>query len=705
MLDFLKQEKKESKKQCYFGLILKESSGIGIIIELDFETKSYTKVDQYEFDYSNSWEQLLEDVDAALYELEKRNNLTLKNVVFFLFSNLIDQKLHDIKKPYLKVIKSIVDELGLKASGFVEYHEAIAAYICSIEKTALSGIIIEQDASAISIYVYTTGDLVFSDSIGKTENEVEDVETVLARVKSDQILPTRIILAGTTHPRHHKKLFSEHHWEKELFIQIPRVEVLEGEQLIEALLHSFSAQLLNADKPVEKSTQIIDKSDVRVQKHIETRVHDSTKGNNAQQDEQNAPREGLMGFVIGGDVPDTESTNRMEKFLAVGREIANRFLVWFSDIPIPKGRIASVGLLIIGIVVISVSILYFFHTASVTLYLKPHSEKKELSITDDDLTFTKQEKTIELNETVVTTGSKIVGQKATGPILLYNSNTTEQSLKKGTKLTASGGITFVLDNDIKVASATSSINSEGNVLTVTGKVKSNVTASDLGPKGNIGKGEKLTIEGYSNTVIFALADAEFSGGSASEVQTVSRDDLNLLRDKIDQKLKTGSGGLIPESNKSIKVVAPLTSVNLSDESYTREVGEEANSVGLKAKGEVVFYTYEVDDLKRVIEDQFQKITPKNQELSVKKIGFTITKVSQTPSETKLTVVATGQFVRTIDEDEVINRLRGKTVNDVMGMKNELAVEKIDAFVQFPLPLLGSRIPFFSSKISVSSRPL
>ena len=61
--------KKPGKDDTYLGLFLKEEEGIALIL-----TRQQGKIvikEKEIFQYTNGWENLTEDVDEALYKLEK----------------------------------------------------------------------------------------------------------------------------------------------------------------------------------------------------------------------------------------------------------------------------------------------------------------------------------------------------------------------------------------------------------------------------------------------------------------------------------------------------------------------------------------------------------------------------------------------------------------------------------------------------------
>jgi len=91
------------------------SSQIGVTEVVDFE----------KFNYTNSWENLAEDIDEVLYRLESKHKIHLEETIFFVYSHLVDEKTNQIKKPFQQKIKKLTADLELKPLGFIDCREAV----------------------------------------------------------------------------------------------------------------------------------------------------------------------------------------------------------------------------------------------------------------------------------------------------------------------------------------------------------------------------------------------------------------------------------------------------------------------------------------------------------------------------------------------------------------------------------------------------
>ena len=114
-------------KEFYLGIFLKEDQGIAMIFLM--ENGRLELVDREKFAYTNGWESLTNDVDEALYKLEKNLEVEIKKTIIFVYSHLVDEKIGDIKSVYLQKIKQLTKALDLKPMGYIECFEAISFYL------------------------------------------------------------------------------------------------------------------------------------------------------------------------------------------------------------------------------------------------------------------------------------------------------------------------------------------------------------------------------------------------------------------------------------------------------------------------------------------------------------------------------------------------------------------------------------------------
>ena len=185
-------QKRKIEQGVFFGLFLKESEAIALVLKM--HNSQLTLIDEEKFTYSNGWNNLAEDIDQVILKLEQKVNITIKDTIFFLYSNLIDEKTKEVKKEFFAKIKELVKKLDLKALGYIECYEAVKYILEKKEEIPLSTILIELDQANLSLFIYKRGQIVFVRTITFTGNLIDDLLTCFQEIKGKFVLPSRIVL-------------------------------------------------------------------------------------------------------------------------------------------------------------------------------------------------------------------------------------------------------------------------------------------------------------------------------------------------------------------------------------------------------------------------------------------------------------------------------------------------------------------------------
>jgi len=170
---------------------------------------------------------------------------------------------------------------------------------------------------------------------------------------------------------------------------------------------------------------------------------------------------------------------------------------------------------------------------SITVQLKPNATTNV-----DNKVVQPTIKQIKRTESVdfVATGSKEIGEKAKGAVMIYNCNTPFNgwtgmpnaiTLNAGTTLQTGSGLQFKTNETKTVAATpcTSGTNDKG--------VSFSVTAANIGTAYNIDKNTTLAVAGRGT--MNAVASDDFTGGSQETVKVVQLSDLEAVTEKIKAK--------------------------------------------------------------------------------------------------------------------------------------------------------------------------
>lgn len=304
-MKFLERFKKAEKKDSYFySLVLRQEDGIGMLMYTHPVTNSVEIVEKRIFRYSNGWEGLVNDVDELLFASETEHNIKITDVMYFVYGHLIDQHTKELKQTYAQYLKNVSKENNLKAIGYFEYNELIPAYLQQKDQIKLNAMVLEVDSPAISLFLYQSGKVVFSDSSAKTENFVKDVESLFNKAKEEFVLPTRVIMYDSAALEEESHQLLTHKWNSKLFIQIPKVEILTEEDIDQAIIFGVRKQIFKSIANLNVTDYHTDDDDVEQDELPEK--EEISDGNEVNKNHSDA----LSGFVIGKDIREVDSDHK-----------------------------------------------------------------------------------------------------------------------------------------------------------------------------------------------------------------------------------------------------------------------------------------------------------------------------------------------------------------------------------------------------------
>ena len=240
--------KKTLETKNYLALFIKEEEGVVIVLNHKNGRMIIREIER--FHYSNGWEHIIQDIDEVLFRLEQKLNITLDQTIFFVYSHFIDERIHDIKKPYLQKIKEIVKNLELHALGYIECSEAILQYLEKKEEMPLTAILVELDRTNVGIFVYKGGKIGYRKILSRTDDLVDDLLKGFENLKGKFLLPARLILYNSKDLDDESTKIVTFRWSEDYFIQLPRVKILKEEETVESLVNTFGEQITREGEKV-----------------------------------------------------------------------------------------------------------------------------------------------------------------------------------------------------------------------------------------------------------------------------------------------------------------------------------------------------------------------------------------------------------------------------------------------------------------------
>jgi hypothetical protein len=684
--------KKKASTDVYFGLLVKQYGATGFVIEKQGGEMKILAQESVEF--TNGWDTILEQVDEVLFSLEQKTGTHLEHVIYFVYSHFVDHATKDLKKEYLGTFKSIAKHLELKPLGYIECYEAVLNHLAKRDGNPVTGILLEMDKTEMTGFVYKSGLQIATKTLTRTEETTVDVEALLHQLGKNSMLPARIVLYDAEDARTESSQLVSHRWDSEIFVQIPRIELLKSSELYDSLVSLFEGQIAGE---VEGDSEVIPSS------------------SEPEPDEEVEDGAAAMGFAIGKEVPHTKEPEPTRAFESetIGTQSAfattldkvKSFMPSFSltkGLPRKSFMFWGAGLALVLLLLFLGE--YFFHRATIDVLFPSQTLDKSTVLSANldgsggDFTLSSSTISQDYSEKKATTGKRDEGEKAKGEVTLHNFDDKDRVVSKGTTLEAQG-VKFVLDDDVKVASA--SLATDGSAK-LPGKAKGKITAAAIGTEGNIAKGERFKIGDLSSTIYFGINESALSGGTKKQVRTVAKQDVDALKEKILAKAeKDVTEKLKNESNNESQIIESLTESVLSKNQLSKEVSEEASEVTLKTTAETTYYTYKLHDIRAFLKNSYTGEIPAGYKLDEDKITFDVKSIKKDKTKVTMTIEAKGLALKDVSQPDIVSKIAGKKQSKVDEiLKEDFQATGSEIHMRSPLFLYNFWVPFFKKNIQI-----
>lgn len=680
----LTSPKKAPEQEHFLALEVHESLIKTAVWKIEENQPSIVSLGSFEL--WDSEESLSNGVDASLTTATKGIPTKPTKVILGLPEPwLEDDKIHPTKT---KLIKNLLTELGLKPIGLVTSVQAIIHHLKKKEGVPPSAILLEIYPDKVTVAVVKLGKVKALEEVGRSGELNKDVQEGLARLTQDQ-LPPRFVLTNGSNLENEQQQLLSYPWQEKLpFLHLPKVEVLPAEFSIEAIALAGGSEAANAltKKPSPVSTQDNDMSSLGFQ--IEEP---------SESEPQPQPKV---------DEPDPPPVKKVPKINF--KDIINSLKNKLTNGNKKSKLITATTLLLIPVVL---TFAYFLlASAQITIAVKetPLSETvdvsfggqaKEGSIT---LPVNTQLLTASVSESTSTTGEALVGDKATGTIILYNRTNEPITVKSGTQL-ESDNLVFLINITSTIASKSADLTDPDNPGEKFGKSESlSVTASSIGTRSNVSKQTQFSVGSYSRTVIYAVAENDFTGGSSRTVKAASKEDHQKL-------LKAASQKIVSKINLEVKTQDPnlaslvIGKVSFTKEDFSKEIGEEADTVKLDLTGEVKVLLYSVSEVVSQLGNQLISKTNSGMKLLSGRTSIEILPPTEADPDVYQTQAnIKGLLIPEIDQDRYISQLKGKSISKLKNILETIpGYESTKIIIKPNLPFLSNYIPLRKDRVFLS----
>lgn len=637
------------------------------------QTSKVEILGQGEEEYQEGWENAIPAADMAIAKATNgiENANQIKKVIFSLPHDWIEND--KIKQEHLQNLKKLSQDLDLSPLGFVVSPEAVIHYLQKKEGSPLTAILIFFSLNKIYVTLVHAGKKEEIQEKELSGNIIEDFKSLLAKFPSMEIYPSRILLYN--HRTELEKIKEEllaYTWQKfPGFLHFPKVEILEGDiDLKSAVLAGITElgiviepktpELKPEEKPEEKheietfveGKDVLEKQEENNTSPIVEEKKDEIKIYEPQNQETNIEEVKI--------IPESEKTQTKVPKI-------NNFLLNVK----PKIKALKISLVFLPIILfvlggVLIFAYYYLPRAKVTLVVESRALEKSLDIKIIEGLESVDEQGREIPANTVetessgqkattATGKKIIGDKAKGEITIYNKTNNSKSFPKGTEILYSQNLKFTLDEEVAIASASSSI--EGVSF---GKIKAKVTAAQIGTESNLNSGTEFTIKGFAVDSYSARNEQNFSGGTSREITTVTKEDQSRIKDALTKEIEEKAMLTLKEKLAPGEVILDKgTITTIQSAKFDKEIDQEAKDVTLELSLKIKALYYKDSDLKSIARKNLEKDIPDGYDLKLEDINVTVAKVTTVKDESTASLIIKANLLPRLDTNKIKKDIAGK----------------------------------------------
>jgi hypothetical protein len=708
--------------------------------------------------YTETLEDILTAIDTSLADATAGLEDEPNEVIFGLPENWVEkQSIAPTKKD---IIKAICQKLDLKPVGFVVTTEALVQYLKESEGGPPSGILIFLAKEEIAVTLIYLGKILGTQIVGRSAQITSDVEEGLARFTRDDTLPSRMILYnGQDDLDGLKQELISHDWQAKLpFLHFPKIESLPKDFTIKAVSIAGGAEVAKS-LGVAQTSPAFESSEPKPQpktKPIPAPESEPEELIEPQEEpellEDQADSAHPFGFApvtttspaiqpppkpnpdheeesypeTPEDTPkesQTKSPPKPNQLLTSLLALPTNLLQNLSKLKKPKTKkgprskklnpllIAPV----IAVLLIALALAwYFLPNANVTLVIASRDIGENIDFVlsteineadkDNNMLPAKADTiTVSDSKTASVTGTKTVGERAKGKVTLYNRTAQPRTLEAGTTLSA-GSLEFTLDQEVRIASASTKENSDFSITTEPAKAEAAVTAAVIGADSNIASGTQLTVASFPTANLIAQAASGFSGGSSRQVQVVSATDVEGLKAALLDDLLNQISQQFETESKQQGVVS-LGEPKVTQEAVSPKLGEEATQVSLSLTIDQDIYIYQKQDLHALAEEKMKDQISSQYKIIDNRTEVIINDAKSDGEKTTVSARVNLSMIPIIDLEQIKTDIKGKppqNAQNILTSTSGFVSSEIDIIPRFPAFL--QTYPYSTDRINLVIKP-
>lgn len=672
----------------------------------------------------------------------------------------------DLKEPHLKLLRKLLKEADLQPLAYVLTTNAVSFYLQKQEGTPVTAILL-----GIGDFLESTlirgGKVIESRAVEHSGELFDDVEKVLGNFHDSEVLPSKILLYPTKTKENMTKvkdqLMSFSWMQKLSFLHFPKIETLDSDICSKSIIaaaaseidpqvdfkHSFTTAVDSlAERPLVHETSEISeeenlgfiKGDIKdrlASRHLEEN-EESDQVEELEEEERelaqnpqfdNTSQEELPSRPLHSSQLDESAvlnvrhSSQGNRLPAVFQQISQILTPFAAKLHLPKllsnrGVASKIALVVLALAGLIAAYL-FFAKATVTIFVEPQVLEKDAQIVADPAVTAIDEAKKVIPGTIVETsvmgsgktsasGQKQIGDPAKGKVVVYNLSNDKVSVSSGTTLTSSSGLKFSLDTSVQIASQSSSMGADYTEVKKPGKSDSvGVTASVMGPEGNLPADTELSVSGYNKSQVVVRVEQALSGGTSKNVTVVTSDDQKKLKAQVLDDLKQKAEiDLQSKMTNGKKIIADALQVVDGKYTFSKDVNDQASDFSLNATVKFKGVAYSEADLRTIVGKLVETNVPDGYELDLSS-AETQADVVKIEQDGKLVFGAKfkAKLMPKYNESDLKKQMVGKNVEEVVEKLKSLdnvVGSEIKLSPKLPAPL--AKLPFLIQNITIVITP-
>lgn len=668
---FIKEEKKRN-----FFLALEITPNIIKAACCEIESEKIGILGTESQEYDGAWENALTAADKIIAKVEENlpAKVNLEKVIFGLPEEFIQEG--KIGQEHLSKIKELCQKLLLEPLGFVEIPLAIVNYLKKQEGGTPESLVLLRLGPKPEVSLVRVGKITNNITVLSSGNLAMDLEKALQSFSGVEVLPSKILIFDGKDLENAKQELMNHPWTSRApFLHFPKIEAAALDLDIKSVAYAGGSEMMN-------------NVEIKIEEPAEAKEGENF-GFVEDREILEKPQQILVTEEIKPKFPKVK--------FSLSKLTLPKFNFSFPNVPkIPKiGLLLAAVLLMILLIIGLVSAYWFWPKAQVNLLLQTKTQQQQIEVNLDSKL--KWEVDEGLTQKAAATGKKLVGDRAKGVITIYNGTKNSKAFTKGTIISASNNLKFTLDSDATVASVSGDITTQ----LVPGKSNVNITASDIGPEGNLGVNQVFKIADYPTDSYVAKNMTAFSGGTSREISVITRDDQdNLLTAVKAQLLEKAKKGLLQKPQNGEKILEETLVSEVTQKKFDKEVGQEATEISLSLALHFSVLGYKEGDL-------VAGLIPQGFEINKNSLKVDLLDLQKNKDGTyKLEANLEISFLPKINNLEIKKNLAGKNLKEVDSYLRGLGnIQGYEVKFQRPFFSVKNVLPHVSQNIVIESSAL